>query len=252
MPIPAAIGGALIGGASNILGGIFGNKARRKAQNKAFDQTKQMFDYQNAYNTPANQVKRLKDAGLNPALMYGQGTTGNSIDYPKMQAAQQESVGVNAAQSAAAGAQLSLLNSHKALNEANAIKAGIEGSVKAGEFGIAKEMSKYQMDKLSAETRGINATNEYKVLELNRAKVTGMIKGDNWGNIAKALDVEINTADGKSKFKNILYGIIAGSAALKLAPSILSLLGRKGITKGMSQDAFNKAADKWLNTPFKN
>lgn len=37
---------------------------------------------QNEYNTPANQVQRLIDAGLNPNLMYGNGTaaTGNAGD----------------------------------------------------------------------------------------------------------------------------------------------------------------------------
>lgn len=29
------------------------------------------------YNTPANQMKRFQDAGLNPHLIYGQGTPGN-------------------------------------------------------------------------------------------------------------------------------------------------------------------------------
>ena len=44
---------------------------------------KQMFDYQNAYNTPEQQMARLKAAGLNPNLMYGQGTTGNASGYPQ-------------------------------------------------------------------------------------------------------------------------------------------------------------------------
>lgn len=32
---------------------------------------------QNEYNTPSNQMQRFKDAGLNPHLIYGQGTNGN-------------------------------------------------------------------------------------------------------------------------------------------------------------------------------
>lgn len=38
----------------------------------------EMWNKTNEYNTPANQVKRLKSAGLNPALLMGQGQTGNS------------------------------------------------------------------------------------------------------------------------------------------------------------------------------
>lgn len=33
---------------------------------------------QNQYNTPANQMARYREAGLNPNLMYGQGSSGNA------------------------------------------------------------------------------------------------------------------------------------------------------------------------------
>lgn len=36
----------------------------------------------NEYNSPANQMARLKDAGLNPNLMYGQGSPGQSSPLP--------------------------------------------------------------------------------------------------------------------------------------------------------------------------
>lgn len=37
-----------------------------------------MWNKANAYNTPAAQMQRFKDAGLNPNLIYGQGSSGNS------------------------------------------------------------------------------------------------------------------------------------------------------------------------------
>lgn len=46
------------------------NRANRRFQ-------RQMFDKTNEYNTPLNQVKRMKEAGLNPALMY-QGSPQNT------------------------------------------------------------------------------------------------------------------------------------------------------------------------------
>jgi hypothetical protein len=120
-----------------------------------------MWKRQNAYNTPANQMQRLKDAGLNPALMYGQGTMGNAEKPLPYQQAQIESVGANVAQSAAAGAQASLAKSQEKLNNANAAYQGIAGSVKAGEFGIAKELAQYTMDNLTADTlkKGVEAAN---------------------------------------------------------------------------------------------
>ena len=39
---------------------------------------KSMWDKQQEYNTPANQMQRYRDAGLNPSLMYGQGNPGNA------------------------------------------------------------------------------------------------------------------------------------------------------------------------------
>lgn len=40
---------------------------------------------QNAYNDPSQQMARLRAAGLNPNLMYGKGTMGNSESRPQMQ-----------------------------------------------------------------------------------------------------------------------------------------------------------------------
>lgn len=37
-----------------------------------------MWERQNKYNTPAAQMQRYRDAGLNPNLIYGQGTSGNA------------------------------------------------------------------------------------------------------------------------------------------------------------------------------
>lgn len=42
-----------------------------------------MWNLQNEYNSPQAQMKRLEDAGLNTALMYGQGSTGNASHAPE-------------------------------------------------------------------------------------------------------------------------------------------------------------------------
>lgn len=47
---------------------------------------KRMWDEQNEYNSPVQQKQRLLDAGLNPALMYGNGaSTGNAQSAPRME-----------------------------------------------------------------------------------------------------------------------------------------------------------------------
>lgn len=59
----------LIGGAM-LAGSIIANRYTQKKQQEAVDK-------QNAYNTPAEQMKRFNAAGLNTALLYGQVSDGN-------------------------------------------------------------------------------------------------------------------------------------------------------------------------------
>lgn len=87
----AAAGGPvgwIVGAAAAVGGAIIGAIARRrqqKRQNKYNQEAmilqnqleQQAINEQNEYNTPANQMKRLAAAGLNPNLMYQQGTVGN-------------------------------------------------------------------------------------------------------------------------------------------------------------------------------
>ena len=49
-----------------------------------------MWNLQNEYNTPANQMKRYREAGLNPNLIYGNGSSsaGNATSAPEMTAHQ--------------------------------------------------------------------------------------------------------------------------------------------------------------------
>lgn len=115
-----AIAAALIGGASNVVGNIVGGVSRNKAQQDANrtnlqiaretnQQNWNMMTYQNqwneaqnakmlAYNTPAEQMKRYDQAGINPYLAASQIVPGNqqsqltSAQAPAMQAAQVQPV----------------------------------------------------------------------------------------------------------------------------------------------------------------
>lgn len=129
----------------------FGNNKALMEMQQKFDRG--MFDYSNAYNTPMAQMKRLKQAGLNPALMYGQGTTGNTqASMPTADTIPTTFSGAEIAQSAAAGAQMSVMNSQVQLNKANAISRGIDSVVKAKQFGLADKLAQYQMDNLAQDT----------------------------------------------------------------------------------------------------
>lgn len=76
MPIPlaaAAIGGSLIGGAANVAATNEANQANAYLYSQQFKDSVKFWKMQNEYNSPAQQMNRLKDAGLNPNLVYGNG-----------------------------------------------------------------------------------------------------------------------------------------------------------------------------------
>lgn len=58
------------------------------------------WNMQNEYNTPAAQMSRMKEAGLNPALMYGQATTGNAavINSPSVDDSNIDAASINPAE----------------------------------------------------------------------------------------------------------------------------------------------------------
>lgn len=86
-PEVAALGAASI----NALGGLAvdaaKNKRQWKYQQQAMDKQYQMnlnaWNMQNAYNTPASQMQRLQDAGLNPRLIYGGGSSAPNMASPQ-------------------------------------------------------------------------------------------------------------------------------------------------------------------------
>ena len=95
MPLGAAAVSAIGAGASSILGAgggllntLFGNKKRMELAEYSYGKDMDMWNMQNAYNNPKQQIQRLKDAGLNPNLLYGQGVqgaTGQAKEMPKYQ-----------------------------------------------------------------------------------------------------------------------------------------------------------------------
>lgn len=84
---PKTFMGKLLAGAGNTMtSGLFGlasnllsNRGAKNRQRLADQQNVKFWNMQNEYNTPANQMKRLQDAGLNPNLIYGSGSANTGI-----------------------------------------------------------------------------------------------------------------------------------------------------------------------------
>ncbi len=72
------LGGSILSTAGSLFGNLIGNTGRKNAEARANAQNIKFWNMQNAYNHPAQQMQRFKDAGLNPNLIYGKGTNGNA------------------------------------------------------------------------------------------------------------------------------------------------------------------------------
>ena len=196
--LASGAGQAVLGGLASSIGSIFGGSSRRKAYHRSkrlmeyqLGLDKQMFDYQNAYNTPMAQMQRLKDAGLNPALMYGQGTTGNASGYPQSKFTQLDPYNSQAdiAQSTAAGIQQSLMNAQKNQIEENTLYTKIKGANETKNTQYQTALADQQTAKLKEETITeisnralVNAQKNKAIVEKENAEIVREINriDKNW------------------------------------------------------------------------
>lgn len=98
MGLTDVIGGSLISGGSGILGSIIGsisnasiNRANIENAWKMaqwnYDKNLEQWNRENAYNSPEQQMERLRAAGLNPNLVYGNGSAVQTAAHsPQMNA----------------------------------------------------------------------------------------------------------------------------------------------------------------------
>ena len=231
-----AIAGSAGGIGMGLVSGLFGLGANRKRAQESEKQRKwseSMWERQNAYNTPENQMKRLKQAGLNPALMYGQGTTGNAEKALPYQQAQIENLGPAIAQSAAAGAQIDLTRNlaAKAKAEKNNIEAGTlltnEQTQKtiADRLNIDAQKAKTIQETLNLKTEGevLEFTKAIKALELARGK-KGTLKGDALGNLFEVLNLDPkNSESDRALITGALTAYFGSKVAKDLMQGISSL-----------------------------
>lgn len=65
-------------------------EANKRESELAYQREMEMMRYQNFYNSPEQQMQRYIAAGLNPHLIYGQGTPGNMDTIPRYHPAEQQ------------------------------------------------------------------------------------------------------------------------------------------------------------------
>lgn len=76
--------GSFIGGAFGLAGSALNYGYQKQLAEQQNQYNLDMWKMQNEYNSPSAQMQRFKSAGLNPNLIYGQGSAGNAQSAPQM------------------------------------------------------------------------------------------------------------------------------------------------------------------------
>lgn len=171
-----------IGGVIGLAGAALQHKYNKELAEYQYDKNLEMWEKQNAYNAPSAQRARLEDAGLNPALMYGNGSvsTGNSSNMPQYQ-----QMGVDISNNMLSAMQM----------------AQMAANIRNIEADTQKKES---------ETEGQNITNK-TLGEYNQAVIDSYVSGS-----------EKNRASVQEIFSNIRKNEINGQLMLKQIDDIQS------------------------------
>ena len=65
------VASTLVGGLFNVGSGFLNNYFGKKVSKKEYQRAIELWNMQNEYNKPVNQMARLREAGLNPNLVAG-------------------------------------------------------------------------------------------------------------------------------------------------------------------------------------
>lgn len=160
----SSVGNGIIGGLIGLGNTALQHKYNKELSELQYQQNIASWNMQNEYNSPVAQRQRLEDAGLNPALLYGNGggSTGNASQMPEYQAFGQ-SISSNMLQ----GAQIAQLAAQTRLTNAQAEKQERENPFV--EKSIQAQIDNYLTD-----------------VDVKKTTIRQMEKG------IKKMDVEIN------------------------------------------------------------
>lgn len=152
-------GSALLGALSGIGRGSRETRRNKELMKYQNSMNIDFWNMQNEYNKPLNQMKRFKEAGLNPALMYGQGNPGNASSLQSANYTPHKETPVDTGAFSTGMLQYqqgqSIDAQRKNIN-ADTILKTIEGHVKAGTINEQKGLVKEQLNNLMADTNTKN------------------------------------------------------------------------------------------------
>lgn len=241
MPLPLAAVIAGLGAASSIGQGVISasqSKKNTKRTNRAnmelaqfsYDKDIEMWERNNAYNTPEAQMARLQKAGLNPNLVYGNGSVvGNtSGQTPQYHAPRQDYTGI--------------------------LPPDITGLAPSLQTYQDIQLKQAQIDQVKASTKAVDATR----LNTTERTISEMIKqpGYQTSNLQKQLQLEIATELAQTQVKTaegnlrLLEGKISLQDKAQVQAS-LDILFRKMINIQQEEKNRNQPAHEVLDMALK-
>lgn len=158
------------------------NVANRQLAEYKFQKDLEMWNKENVYNSPSAQMQRFKDAGLNPNLIYGKGTSGNTstsvrysppnvqapiFDYrnPQANALRQQAI-MQATQVGKLFAETDLIKKQAQVAQAQANNISADTELKHINTTIKKIEESFKSDTLQAVLNNLNADAKSKTITL--------------------------------------------------------------------------------------
>ena len=224
--------GSVINAVGSIAGSLIGGSMNKNAQGGANDinlriaretnqQQYQMFNEQNAfnermynemqnYNTPAAQMQRYRDAGINPYIAAGNVQTGNaqsalqSAPAPQMNVAQ-----VSPETGLGSAVQSGVMQASNVLAQFAQNELALSQAQKnRAEAGWVDRLSGAQFNKLSSETNNLQQQGSLLGLDYK-------LKSDTLGNYIKLSDLSVLNAEKTNEQLDVITHSVRLENALK-------------------------------------
>ena len=213
----------LIQGLGSLGASLIGNSGAKRRQNLANKQNIEFWNMQNKYNTPKAQMGRLKDAGLNPNLIYGSGSanTGVAGSIAPSKAAPYSIQNPIPLQSA-------LLQSQIDLNNSNANKNNEQAAAVGGLLPGKKEELRFKNELSSVKLQIQNQTKSAQIKTIQNSSLQS-----DFNNIIKQKDSEEAL---KGNIKGNYIGTILNN--LGLDSRIYKFLENRGYKKIWSGSSY--------------
>lgn len=228
--------GAGVGALGGIVGGLISNNNAKSAAATQEQYAIQNFNMQNAYNSPSAQMARLKAAGLNPNMVYGQGAVANSSTAPSTPSVQTGDLGRSVG--AAAGglsadftqffnilqtqANTAQLQAQTLQTKANTVGTGLSNDYASQTLPVRVEQASSDLDSTNFKNTGQLLSNDLakQTNPITVQDAATQLQSDVYKAAANAFLPQQSALDIKSKLQTIDYqGIVNSFAKMGIMPN---------------------------------